>query len=348
MAEDKSPASGDAAEFLRDKHAKFFARCLTMLPTDAQGLDASRTTLVYFCVAGLDMLNALEPLVEKGKLKPDSIVDWVYSMQVKLDAKADQPTARLGFRGAPDLGSPYCPGDGGTPRCCRPDTGSLAHTYTAMLTLAILGDDFSRLEKEAIAQTLGSYQLDDGSFVSNPDGGESDMRYVYCACCIAYMLNDWSGVDMDGVARFIRDSLCYDSGIAQAPDLESHAGSCLCALASLKLMVSGGCFAAADVFVPPSPSLWPYQCLAVCFAATARVVCVDSGSRRGNRVVCRTLCRRRNAIDLCCGSLPGRKLALAADPTRRWTHATHTGLEHRWKSSAHTSLSTCQSFDSTS
>ena len=28
-------------------------------------------------------------------------------------------------------------------------------------------------------------------------GTESGMRFLYCACAVSYMLNDWSGVDMD-------------------------------------------------------------------------------------------------------------------------------------------------------
>lgn len=224
-------------EFHREKHIKFFQRCLMMLPSEAQSLDTSRTTLVYFCVAGLDLLNALEPLIAKDKINPAALIDWIYAMQVRPDPSAADPTAGLGFRGAPHLGQPYLPAEGGACRCCKPDTGSLAHTYTAILTLAILGDDFGRLERAAIVKTLHSYQLPDGSFVSHPDGGEADMRYVYCACCIAYMLDDWGSIDRDAVVRFVRNSLCYDAGIAQAPDLESHAGSTLCALASLQLMV---------------------------------------------------------------------------------------------------------------
>lgn len=33
------------------------------------------------------------------------------------------------------------------------------------------------------------------------------MRFVYCACCVAYMLNDWSAIDIDGAVSFIKGSM---------------------------------------------------------------------------------------------------------------------------------------------
>lgn len=35
-------------------------------------------------------------------------------------------------------------------------------------------------------------------------GGESDVRFAYCACVISYMLNDWSGFDVEKCAEWIR------------------------------------------------------------------------------------------------------------------------------------------------
>ena len=36
------------------------------------------------------------------------------------------------------------------------------------------------------------------------------MRFVYCACCICYMLNDWSAIDMDKTVDFIKRSHVSD------------------------------------------------------------------------------------------------------------------------------------------
>lgn len=44
-----------------------------------------------------------------------------------------------------------------------------------------------------IFQGLSYLQQSDGSFVASAEEGENDMRFVYCACAVSYMLNDWSG-----------------------------------------------------------------------------------------------------------------------------------------------------------
>ena len=44
------------------------------------------------------------------------------------------------------------------------------------------------------------------SFCCVPEGSENDMRFVYCAACICYMLNDWSGIDQEKAVEFIQKS----------------------------------------------------------------------------------------------------------------------------------------------
>ena len=45
-------------------------------------------------------------------------------------------------------------------------------------------------------------------------GSESDMRFVYCAAVICYILQDWSMIDMNKSVDFIRNSLvCFKSFI---------------------------------------------------------------------------------------------------------------------------------------
>ena len=44
------------------------------------------------------------------------------------------------------------------------------------------------------------------SFVATALGSESDMRFIYCACCVCYILNDWSPIDQDRAAQFILKS----------------------------------------------------------------------------------------------------------------------------------------------
>jgi hypothetical protein len=41
------------------------------------------------------------------------------------------------------------------------------------------------------------------------------MRYVYCACCVAHILGDWSGLDKDKATNYILQSQSYDFSIGQ-------------------------------------------------------------------------------------------------------------------------------------
>ena len=45
------------------------------------------------------------------------------------------------------------------------------------------------------------------SFYAVPEGSENDMRFVYCAACICYMLNDWSGMDTHRATEYVRKSM---------------------------------------------------------------------------------------------------------------------------------------------
>ena len=37
------------------------------------------------------------------------------------------------------------------------------------------------------------------------------MRFVYCACCVSYILNDWSAIDVSLTANYIKRSLVTNS-----------------------------------------------------------------------------------------------------------------------------------------
>lgn len=45
------------------------------------------------------------------------------------------------------------------------------------------------------------------SFRATAEGSENDMRFIFCASCISYMLNDWNGVNVDKAVNYIKDSL---------------------------------------------------------------------------------------------------------------------------------------------
>jgi len=44
------------------------------------------------------------------------------------------------------------------------------------------------------------------SFASTAEESENDMRFVYCACCISHMLQDWSGIDTERAFQYIVES----------------------------------------------------------------------------------------------------------------------------------------------
>ena len=70
------------------------------------------------------------------------------------------------------------------------------------------------------------------SFCFAAGGEESDMRFVYCACCISYVLNDWSGVDVERTVDFIRRSQVHVGRLlgrssAHGSSTHTHATMCI-------------------------------------------------------------------------------------------------------------------------
>ncbi|XP_061172532.1 geranylgeranyl transferase type-1 subunit beta-like [Saccostrea echinata] len=220
--------AGEKDDFLKLKHIKFFERCLQVLPGRYSSLDTNRMTIAFFALSGLDLLNALDK-VEKDK---DRIIQWIYSLQI-LPNEDGSNICQCGFRGS---STNAVKDSQKTEDKLRLDSGHIAMTYTAIASLLILGDDLDRVNKSAVLQALSQLQQGDGSFCCVPEGSENDMRFVYCAACICYMLNDWSGMDVEKAVHFIQKSQSYEGGIGQGPGLEAHGGSTFCAIAALVLM----------------------------------------------------------------------------------------------------------------
>eukprot|EP00559_Dactyliosolen_fragilissimus_P003895 CAMPEP_0184854954 /NCGR_PEP_ID=MMETSP0580-20130426/316_1 /TAXON_ID=1118495 /ORGANISM="Dactyliosolen fragilissimus" /LENGTH=273 /DNA_ID=CAMNT_0027349339 /DNA_START=504 /DNA_END=1325 /DNA_ORIENTATION=+ len=109
-------------------------------------------------------------------------------------------------------------------------------TYTAICTLIALGDDLGQLDKKSVIHSLKVLQQQDGSFQCAPVGSENDMRFLYCACAISYVLNDWRGVNISKAIEYIRSCHTYDGAFSLLPGQEGHGGSTFCAVAALFLM----------------------------------------------------------------------------------------------------------------
>lgn len=216
--------------FLKKKHVKFFQRCLQILPSRYCSLDNNRMTVGFFGISGLDMLDSLDVLENEKQ----NIINWIYSLQLLPD-DTDSNIHQCGFRGSTTLGNLFN-SEEARKNPIPLDSGHIANTYTALLSLIILGDDLSGVNKRAVTAGLKKLQQEDGSYCCVPEGSENDMRFVYCACCISYVLDSWSGVDIEKAVTFIKNSMSYEGGIGQGPGLEAHGGSTFCAIASLVLM----------------------------------------------------------------------------------------------------------------
>ena len=60
-------------------------------------------------------------------------------------------------------------------------------------------------------------QEPNGSFRASIDGSESDMRFLYCACAISCILNDWSSVDIPRAVDYILSCITYEGAIGLNP-----------------------------------------------------------------------------------------------------------------------------------
>jgi prenyltransferase beta subunit len=49
------------------------------------------------------------------------------------------------------------------------------------------------------------------------ESGEADVRFLYCACAISAILQDWSAVDCDRAVEYILQCITYEGGIAVMP-----------------------------------------------------------------------------------------------------------------------------------
>mmetsp|Transcript_18687 Transcript_18687/g.45836 ORF Transcript_18687/g.45836 Transcript_18687/m.45836 type:complete len:239 (-) Transcript_18687:292-1008(-) len=167
-------------------------------------------------------------------------------------------------------------------------------TYSALCALQILGDDLSRVDKDAIIQSLKLLQRENGCFRCATTE-EDDMRFMYCACVISAMLGDWSGVNKDAAVKYIVESQAFDGGIGLRIGAEGHGGTTYCAIASLVLMgcleslsdkaglVRWCCNAQGEGFVG-RPNKPPDSCYSFWIGATMKMLGIyDLSNKAKNR-----------------------------------------------------------------
>ena len=190
-------------QLARENHINYFLLMLNCLPAPYISLQCSRLMALYFCCSGLDILCAVDKIKDKKVL-----VDWIYAQQCEEG----------GFIGG-----------GFAPRKKEEHAenyrqGHVTMTYTALLTLAILGDDLSRVDRQQTSKWLRSLQNEDGSFQAVQAGSETDVRFVFSAAAICFMLQDYTGVDIPKARDFLLSVQSHDGGIGMLPGQESHAG----------------------------------------------------------------------------------------------------------------------------
>ncbi|KAJ3512226.1 hypothetical protein NLJ89_g3640 [Agrocybe chaxingu] len=213
--------------FSRAGHAGHCKRCLTGLPSSQTDVDGSRLALAFYCIGSLDLLGVLEdcvPLTDRELWRA-----WLWEQQ----AEGKHGT---GFRPSPFM-TAQVPSDQ-SQLYMDHDAPHIIMTYTALLSLAILRDDFSKLDRPGITKFLRSCQRVDGSFSTVPGSHEFDLRTVYCAFAVSSMLNDWSGIDVPRALAFIATCRTYEGGYGQSPFCEAQGGTTYIAVASLYLAAS--------------------------------------------------------------------------------------------------------------
>ncbi|KAJ7066578.1 terpenoid cyclases/protein prenyltransferase alpha-alpha toroid, partial [Mycena amicta] len=210
-------------KFARAGHAGHVNRCLSGLPgsqVEADSSRHSRTAVGFYCIGTLDLLGALD-----SKTTPtdrENWREWIWEQQTH------------GVNGSGFRPSPFATPDSPTAKPYGAYDGPhLVMTYTALLTLAILRDDFTKLDRTGLVKFVRSCQKEDGSFSIVPGFGESDLRTLYCAFCISNMLEDWSGIDMDRALRYVESCRTYEGGYGQNSYCEASGGPTYIALASI-------------------------------------------------------------------------------------------------------------------
>ena len=229
--------STEPTPFDRPRHVAYFAAMLRQMPSAYGKLDTNRLTMLHFCVHALDLLGVWEcaQTQQAFKLNKESIIEWIYALQTTTEDVVDNEPTRVGFMGGTFLGGSFDRTTTTGPALLH-SHGHIAMTYTALCTLRTLGDDWSRVDREGILLALKALQLPNGSFQATVGGSEHDMRFLYCACCISHMLQDWSSVDRVKAVDYVRACRSWDGAIGLLPGDEGHGGSTFCGIASLVLL----------------------------------------------------------------------------------------------------------------
>ncbi|XP_020704862.1 geranylgeranyl transferase type-1 subunit beta isoform X2 [Dendrobium catenatum] len=214
----------DPTIFDRERHLAFLERMLERLPEDYESQEINRLTIAYFVISSLALLDALD------RVNKDQLVSWVLSFQFHPSNDSDLKNVSLLQDNSMDLVVPHLQ------VLSLMMNRHLASTYCALAILKVVGYSFSDSNFELILVSMRELQLPDGSFMPTHTGAEADLRFIYCAVAICFMLNNWTGMDKLKAREYILKCQSYDGGFGLVPGAESHGGATYCAVAALHLM----------------------------------------------------------------------------------------------------------------
>ncbi|KAF7365623.1 Terpenoid cyclases/Protein prenyltransferase [Mycena venus] len=207
----------------RPAHISHAKHALARLPGSLVDLDASRMAIVFYCIGTLDLLGVLQD--QTSETERASWRNWIWE-QYAIGRYG------TGFKPGPFMST--------TSTNSGHDSPHIIMTYTALLSLSMLRDDFSRLNRPGLLRFVSSCQNRDGSFSNTPNGGgDSDLRNLYSAFCICSMLGDWSSIDVECAIAFVASCRTYEGGYGQLPSCEAQGGTTYLALAALHLAPPG-------------------------------------------------------------------------------------------------------------
>ncbi|KAK4406129.1 Geranylgeranyl transferase type-1 subunit beta [Sesamum angolense] len=232
--------------FDRDRHIYYLLMMYQLLPSPYQGQEINRLTLAYFVISGLDILRALD------RIDKEAVINWVLSLQAHPRNDSTLEKGQFyGFHGS--RSSQFQSNNNGAAIL---NGSHLASTYCALAILKTVGYDLSLIDSELLLKSMKDLQQPDGCFMPIHTGGETDLRFVFCAAAICSMMGNWSGMDREKAKEYIVNCQSYDGGFGLIPGSESHGvcflqifvtlmdgnsfsvagGATYCAVASLKLM----------------------------------------------------------------------------------------------------------------
>lgn len=191
--------------FLRDNHVSYLKRGLFQsLPAAYSHLDCSRAWIVYWNVHPLRVMGV--------KLEYDEVIRAIRTLTAFRNKTG-------GFGGGSN------------------QLSHLAATYAAVNALVSLETEeaLNAIDKDSMHEFLLSLKQTDGSYIMH-EGGEVDVRGVYCALSVATICGIDDDKLKDNCIKWIVSCQTYEGGFGGFPGCEAHGGYTFCAVAALVLL----------------------------------------------------------------------------------------------------------------